>query len=155
MSGSALHELITSGSRSYSPLRTTFSTHAQEGCKLIFKQSPWVLKSVGRSDSVPISRKIGGSRYSSSRASVVVSAVRIMSLFIGLSLLLFFDFDGMAIGVTHQTGPLEPKLSVSESSFAGRFALGLTCPQAGSSSLCVTGSVDPVAVVSQKLETRN
>jgi hypothetical protein len=67
-------------------------------------------------------------RYSSSRASVLVSALRIMPLFIGTSLLLLFDFNGMAIGVTQQNGPFEPNLSVSESSFAGRFALGLRVP---------------------------
>jgi len=111
VSGSALHELITSGSRSYSPLRTTFSTHAQEGCKLIFKQSPWVLKSVGRSDSVPISPRIDDLWYSSSRASVLMSALRIMLLFAGLCLLLLFAFDGMAIGVTHRNGLVEPRLS--------------------------------------------
>jgi len=60
-----------------------------------------------------------------------VSALRIMPLFIGLSLLPLFDFNGMAIEVTHQNGPVEPKLSVSESSFAGRFALGLRVPKLG------------------------
>jgi len=56
----------------------------------------------------------------------VVSALRIMPLFIDLSLLFL-----MAIGVTHQNGAVEPKLFVSESSFAGRLALGLRVPKLG------------------------
>jgi hypothetical protein len=42
-----------------------------------------------------------------------------MPLFIGLSLLFLFDFDSHGRQVKPQNGPVEPKLSISESSFTG------------------------------------
>src|ERR1700733_15454727 len=64
------------------------------------KPSPWRLKFCEPLGLASTSRTINGSRYSSSRASVVVRALRIMPLFIGISLLLLFDLHAMAIGVT-------------------------------------------------------
>jgi hypothetical protein len=40
-----------------------------------------------------------------------------MPLFIGVSFLFLFDFDGMAIGVIYQNGVVIASLSASESSF--------------------------------------
>jgi hypothetical protein len=59
-------------------------------------------------------------------ARIIASGTTLLKGFISPSLLLL-----MAIGVTHQNGAVEPKLSVSESSFAGRFALGLRLPNLG------------------------
>ena len=71
---------------------------------------------MGRSDLVPVSRKIDGSRYSSARACVVVSALRIMPLLIGISSLHPFD---LAIRITHQNGLVKTKLA--DSSFTKDF----------------------------------
>ncbi len=49
-------------------------------------------------------------RYSSSRAGVVVSALLIVSFFIGFSFLLFFEFDCVAIRITYYKCPMKPKL---------------------------------------------
>jgi hypothetical protein len=60
------------------PFQITLRRHANS----TFKQSPRALKSCGRLGFGSNSRTIDGSRYSSSRASVVVSALRIMPPFI-------------------------------------------------------------------------
>src|ERR1700724_3395242 len=71
----------------------TFQITLRRYANSIFKQSPWVLKFSEPLGLGSASRTIDGSRYSSSRASFVVSALRIMPMFIGLSLLLLLDFD--------------------------------------------------------------
>jgi hypothetical protein len=72
--------------------------------------------------------KVDDSRYSSSRARVVLSALRIMPLFIGLSLLFLFDFNGVAIGSRTGTAWSNPNLSVSESALTGNLISGYASP---------------------------
>src|SRR5580700_4951358 len=81
-------------SRNSLPFQITLKRYANS----IVKQSPWLLKFCKPLGLGSTSRTINGSRYSSSRASVVVRALRIMPLFIAISLLLLFDLHGMAIG---------------------------------------------------------
>jgi hypothetical protein len=70
----------------------TFQITLRRYADSIFKASLWGLQFCGPLGFSSNSREIDGSRYSSSRASFVVRALRIMPMFIGLSLLLLFDF---------------------------------------------------------------
>jgi hypothetical protein len=86
-------------------------------------------------------------RYSSSRASVLVSALRIMPLFIGTSLLLLFDFNGMAIGSRSRTARSNPTCPSLNLPSPGDL-LSVYKSQVGNSSWCPSGSVDVVAPAS-------